>query len=313
MKSNLNRRESKKIAVMAAVIVGLMMFAFMPLASAGVTYFGVDPVTGYAGTTDSYNMLVDTTGVQTLNITIPQGFIAVEPATSGDELLTVNFWNTTGTKDFYGIGIVTAKGTNTVDVYVRFRIGGEEVTGTMTENVDYTPGVTTIFESPLKESHGDTSTVTVKLPTETEGGYMNITITCTFFYLESMGVNLKQCVRNPTVADDYTFTANGVDATVTIKETGTYGGAVHRGRQWILRTENSPLAQVIRTNWGMTTDTPITGDWDGDGVDTIGVRRGNQWILSNSNKIQLLTSAQIGAWLQIHLLLATGIVTEETR
>ncbi|NAS88810.1 hypothetical protein C4E24_03605, partial [ANME-1 cluster archaeon AG-394-G21] len=243
MKS-MNKKEGKKIAVMAAVIVGFMVIAFMPLASATVTYFGVDPVTGYAGTTDSYNILIDTTGVQTLNITIPAGFLAVEPATSGDEILTVNFWNTTGTKDFYGIGIVTAKGTDTVEVYVRLRIGGEEVTGTIIENVDYTPGVTTIFESPLKDSHGDTSTVTVKLPTETEGGYMDITIACTLFYLESMGVNLKQCVRNPTVADDYTFYANGEDATVTIKETGTHGGAVRRGSQWILRTENSPLAQV---------------------------------------------------------------------
>jgi hypothetical protein len=280
----MNRKESKKIAVMAVVIMGFMMFAFMPMASAGVTYFGVDPVTGYAGTTDSYNMLVDTTGVQTLNITIPPGFIAVPAVTSGDEILTVQFYNITApTKGFYGIGIVTANATDTVDVSVRFGIGGVEVTGTITENVDYTPGVTTIFESPLKDSHGDTSTVTVKLPTEIDGGYMNITIMCTLFYLESIGVNLKQCVRNPMVAGDYVFSANGEDATVTIKETGTYGGAVHRGRQWILRTENSPLAQVFRTNWGLATDTPITGDWDGDGVDTIGLRRGNQWILSNSN------------------------------
>jgi hypothetical protein len=284
MKS-INKRESKKIAVMAAVIVGFMMFAFMPAASAEVTYFDVDPDTGYAGTTDSYNMLIDTTGVKTLNITIPAGFLAVEPATSGDEMLTVDFWNTTIAKGFYGIGIMTANGTGKVDVYVRFRIGGEELTGTTTQNMDYTPGVTNIFESPLKVNHGDTSTVKVKLPTEIDDGYMNITITCLDFYLESMGVNLKQCVRNPTLAKEYTFTAtdgvNAIDAIVQIKETSGYGGGVYRNGQWILRTENSPLAMVYRFSWGNPTDVPFPGDWNGNGEDGIGVYRNGQWILRN--------------------------------
>jgi hypothetical protein len=62
MKS-MNRKEGKKIAVMAAVIVGLMMFAFMPLASATVTSFTVTPSTGIAGAVDSYNALVTTDGV----------------------------------------------------------------------------------------------------------------------------------------------------------------------------------------------------------------------------------------------------------
>ena len=278
---NMNKRESKKIAVMAAIIMGLMMFAFMPLASATVTYFAVDPDTGYAGTTDSYNMLVDTTGVQTLNITIPQGFIAVAPTAPGQELLTVDFWNTTGALDFYGIGIMTANGTNTVDVSVRFRIGGVEVIGTITENVDYTPGVTNTFESPLKDSHDDTSTVTVKLPTEDEGGYMNITIMCTPFYLESMGVNLKQCVRNPTVAGEYTFTANGEDAKVQIKATGDFGGSVYRDGRWFIRTEDSPLAKVYNFAWGYAIDKPVTGDWSG-AADSIGVYRDGKWLLSNS-------------------------------
>jgi hypothetical protein len=290
MKS-MNRREGKKIAVMAAVMVGFIVIAFMPMAAAEVTYFGVDPVTGYAGTVDSYNILVDTTGVQTLNITIPAGFLAVEPATSGDEILTVDFWNTTRAKDFYGIGIMRANGTGKVDVYVRFQIGGDEVTGTTTQNMGYTPGVTYTFESPLKDSHGDTSTVKVKLPTEAEGGYMNITITCTLFYLESMGVNLKQCVRNPTVAGEYTFYANGEEAKVQIKETSGYGGGVYRSGRWILRTENSPLAMVYRFTWGNPPDVPFPGDWNGNGEDGIGLYRdvgtNGQWILRNDKSAGL--------------------------
>ena len=32
-----------------------------------------------------------------------------------------------------------------------------------------------------------------------------------------------------------------------------------------------------------TGDGPLAGDWNGDGVDTIGIYRGNLWYLRNSN------------------------------
>jgi peptidoglycan hydrolase-like amidase len=35
--------------------------------------------------------------------------------------------------------------------------------------------------------------------------------------------------------------------------------------------------------FGQSGDVAVTGDWNGDGVDTIGVRRGNTWFLRNSN------------------------------
>jgi hypothetical protein len=38
---------------------------------------------------------------------------------------------------------------------------------------------------------------------------------------------------------------------------------------------------VIR--YGQVGDVPVVGDWDGDGVATIGVVRGNRWMLRNSN------------------------------
>ncbi|NQE52901.1 hypothetical protein C5S29_04850 [ANME-1 cluster archaeon GoMg3.2] len=57
MKS-MNRKEGKKIAMMAAVIMGVMVIAFLPAASAGVTSFTVTPRTGLAGAVDSYNALI---------------------------------------------------------------------------------------------------------------------------------------------------------------------------------------------------------------------------------------------------------------
>jgi hypothetical protein len=260
---NMNRKESKKIAVMAVIIVGFMLFAFMPAASAGVTSFTVSPATGTAGAVASYDVFVITDGVTSINITIPAGFIAVVPMSGGVEIARVDFWNSS-TKAYYGHAIITANDTNPttkVDVYCEF--GG--ATATTTQDVDYTPGATNTFVANVG---GDTSSAIIKLPTEAADGSIKIRINCTAFLLDAVMTSIQECVRNPLTGGDYVFSADGKAATVLI--TG-YGGAVRRGIQWILRTENSPLAQVFR---------------------------------------QMRTSAKIGAWLQMNLLLATGIITE---
>ena len=73
---------------------------------------------------------------------------------------------------------------------------------------------------------------------------------------------------------------------------------VYRNGTWLLRIFNvtkkpkvakgatvqlipDAKAAIITYPWGLPTDTPITGDWDGNGRDSIGVVRGNaKWILS---------------------------------
>ena len=218
----MNRRESKKIAVMAAVIMGFMVIAFMPAASAGVTDFTVTPTTGLAGAVDSYNVLVTTTGVNTLNISIPAGFLAVTPMTGGVEIARGDFWNTTSTRDYYGYGTVTANNTNPsgkVDVYCKMRVGGEEVEFTRTENVNYNAGDTTtlVVEWPPEGAPIGTATVNITLPTETDNGCINITIICfSLDLLEDVHIAIKQFVRNPLVANVYNFYADGKVAPVNI-------------------------------------------------------------------------------------------------
>ncbi|MEO6711896.1 MAG: hypothetical protein ABIM89_00535 [Mycobacteriales bacterium] len=52
-----------------------------------------------------------------------------------------------------------------------------------------------------------------------------------------------------------------------------------------LRNSNTPGPADIVVSYGRTDrDYPLVGDWDGDGVDTVGVVRGpNLWLLRNSN------------------------------
>ena len=209
MKS-MNRKEGKKIAVMAAIIVGFMMFAFMPAASATVTSFTVTPSTGYAGAVDSYNALVTTDAVTTINITIPAGFIAVAPTSGGVEIARVDFWNSS-TKAHYGYATITANDTNpTTKVDIHCEFGGDAIT--TTQNVDYAASATNTFESPF----GDGSLAIIKLPTVTQNGSINITISSTTFLLEDVYIAFRQFVRNPSVANVYNFYADGEVAPVNI-------------------------------------------------------------------------------------------------
>jgi hypothetical protein len=267
---NMNRREGKKIAVMAAVIMGLMVFAFMPMASATVTSFTVTPSTGIAGAVDSYNALVTTDGVTSINITIPAGFIGMVPMSGGVELVRIDFWNSS-TKAYYGYATFTANDTNPatkIDAYCD--IGG--ATATTTQDVDYTPGAINTFETGFG---GDTSSVRTKLPTETVPGSIKITINCTAFYLDDVMFAIKQFVRNPS-AGDYDFFADGVKETVTITATPGGRSAVYRGRTWYVDTNGDGSVDIC-FDYGLPNDKPLFGDLNRDGSNDVIVYRGRTW------------------------------------
>ena len=276
MKS-MNRKESKKIAVMATVIMGFMLFAFMPLASAaGVTSLTVTPSTGIAGAVDSYNVLVTTDGVTTINIAIPEGFIAVTPATGGVLIAEVNFWNSS-TKAYYGYATIksnNADPTGQVDIYCEF--GGDVATSI--QDVDYTAGETTTFTSGFPS---DTSSAIIKLPTETLKGYINLTINCTAFKLDDVMIGIKQFVRNPLTPGKYDFFADGVKETVTITAAGGRGIAVFRDGRWYVDTDGDQVADMFFW-YGLPGDDPVVGDINQDGVDDIAVFRDGEWYVDTT-------------------------------
>jgi hypothetical protein len=135
----------------------------MPAASATVTSFTVTPDTGIAGAVQSYSAYVITDGVTSINITIPAGFIAVQPVMGGVEIARVDFYNSS-TKAYYGHATITANDTNpTTKVDIYWELGGDAIT--TTQNVDYAAGATNTFESPF----GDGSLAILELP-EALGG-----------------------------------------------------------------------------------------------------------------------------------------------
>ena len=276
MKS-MNRKESKKIAVMAAVIMGFMVIAFMPMTSAEVTSFTVTPSTGIAGAVDSYNILVTTTGVNTLNITIPAGFIAVAPTTGGILIARVDFWNSSS-KAYYGYATVTSNNadpTEKVDVYGEMQVGGEMVVYESTEvDVYYNPGEVT----SLAVQMGDGSAwANITLPTEGLDGSIKITIDClSLDLLDDVMIAIKQFVRNPLTANDYLFFADGLTEVVTITATPGGRSAVYRGRTWYVDTNGDRSADIC-FGYGQPNYKPLFGDLNRDGSNDVIVYGGRTW------------------------------------
>jgi hypothetical protein len=233
----MNRKESKKIAVMAALIMGFMVIAFVPMASATVTDFTVTPSTGIAGAVDSYNVLVNTDGVTSINIAIPAGFIAVTPTTGGVLIARVDFWNSR-TKAYYGHATITSNNadpTGQVDIYCEF--GADKIT--TTQDVDYTAGETNTFESGFPS---DTSSAIIKLPTNTLPGSIKICINSTAFKLDDVMIAIKQFVKNPG-AGDYDFIADGVTETVTITAPLAYP-TVYKDGLWFVDSDGDLIADI---------------------------------------------------------------------
>jgi hypothetical protein len=52
---------------------------------------------------------------------------------------------------------------------------------------------------------------------------------------------------------------------------------------WYIRQVEGTGQPDLVVRYGSPGDIPVAGDWDGDGVATIGVVRGNRWLLRNSN------------------------------
>jgi len=144
--------------------------------------------------------------------------------------------------------------------------------------VDYTPGATNTFESGFG---GDTSSVRTKLPTETVKGSINVTINCTAFYLDDVMFAIKQFVRNPTTAGDYTFTTDdGKKATVTITVPSGRGIVVSPGKKWYVDTTGNHVADDVFM-YGMAEATPLVGDFGSE--DTAVVIPGGRWYVDTTH------------------------------
>jgi len=78
-------------------------------------------------------------------------------------------------------------------------------------------------------------------------------------------------------AQSHTVTAPDVPTTYTARY------ARYTPAYWYLRNANSTGSYQTKVAFGQAGDTPVVGDWNADGTDTVGTFRDGSWWLRNSN------------------------------
>jgi hypothetical protein len=79
------------------------------------------------------------------------------------------------------------------------------------------------------------------------------------------------------------FSNSGVRTIGMVRNT-RHGVAGVGNLVWYLRQVEGPGSANLVIEYGQPGDIPVVGDWNGNGVHTIGVVRGNRWLLRNSNR-----------------------------
>lgn len=214
-------------------------------------------------------------------------FANIFTAASNDPLLAVSFY--------------TSSLNSSYELYVYHPVTSGPRTGSLAGSKTGTisfPGYHTIaLNSPIPLSSGQAFSVVVKLTTP---GYNNpIPIEAPYFYYSS------QARANPgesyisndgTSWTDITSTSWCPECNVSLKAFSGLGFAyfekigVFRNGSWYLDGNGNGVwdnsSVDLNYTFGLATDVPITGDWNGDGRKKIGVRRGANWYLDyNGNGI----------------------------
>jgi hypothetical protein len=208
------KKSGKKLrgVVMIGIVVSVVMTMLMPLAAAPVTItkFEITPANNIAGATSAYIIQVNTTGFKSLNITIPAGFRVVAPTSGGVQIAEIDVYNATGTHGYITITANASDPQNKIDVTAG--TDGFELTATGIA-VNYAAGATTTI---ARTAFGYSAAVTLRLPTDSSNGSFNISVPAELG-ITNGSISIGRFVRNPAVAGDYVFTADGVSETVHIR------------------------------------------------------------------------------------------------
>jgi len=189
--------------VIAALIVSSVLVASMPLVAAnnGIDTFEIEPCRSEPGKVLAYNVtIIHTAGFNSLNMSIPAGFGAKQPA-HGDVLAEA--WAVDdGENESYMT--FTANGTDKIDLHCE--CSGFSVDYTF--NASYNPG----DSINISVSYwGLSAYANLTLPTSTVNGSLEKSLAGFSKKLKNVTIKKKQFVQNPAVCGLYTFdlTANG--------------------------------------------------------------------------------------------------------
>ena len=84
----------------------------------------------------------------------------------------------------------------------------------------------------------------------------------------------------PVVGD---WNGDGVDTVGVVQYDPDPNAPLTGPIRWLLRNSNTAGPPNIVITYSRGRDRPVVGDWNGDGIDSVGVVRGQTWLLRNSN------------------------------
>ncbi len=104
-----------------------------------------------------------------------------------------------------------------------------------------------------------------------------------FYLKQELTAGLAERVERYGEAGDWPvagdWDGDGIDSLGVYRQ-----GVFHLRPARLAGSDGNPTGSEITVEFGLPGDLPIVGDWDGDGVDTIGVYRQGQFLLRNSNR-----------------------------
>jgi hypothetical protein len=227
---------------MIALLAIVMMTA--PIASAGVDDFNVTADTNWTGATSNYTVQINTTGFNSLNITIPAGLEAVVP-TSARLITRVDLYNGTDSANVTFTANSTALSTK-VDICVR--LSDDDTVYNHTKTVDYSTGTHTNI------SLGD-YTMNLTLPAAGANGSLSLSMEPTV-EIANMTVAIYS-VKNPTTAGAHTFVANGTNTsnvTITLDDAAPTLNDLNMATLGDLAVVSKDGATTTKEVWNVTSN-----------------------------------------------------------
>ena len=212
---------NNRTTIMIALIAVVMMI--VP-ASADVTNFTVTPDTTVAGATAVYTVQLNTTGLTSLNITIPAGYDAVAPA-AGESVARVDLWGIDpddGTTVTANVTFTANNANPSTEVNVSLNVSGDDDSPfELTQDVSYSALSSTVIKSP---KGGKEEMMNLTLPNATVNGSLKLYALPDS--IKNMTVTLY-LVKNPAESGTYTFVADGTNSsavTIGLPKNGDING-----------------------------------------------------------------------------------------
>ncbi len=220
-------------------------------------------------------------GGGTGNVTVTTTAGCAWTAASNDSWITVTSGATGTGNGTVGYSVAANSGADRTGTIT---IAGQTFTITQVTGCTFNVSPTTIPLGPL----GGTTAISVTAPT---GCAWTATSNSPFITITSgasgtgNGTVQISVTRNGGVPRTGTLTVAGQTVTVNQSARNAATPGQYRpsnGFVYVRNTNDTGFADV-EFFYGVASDIPIAGDWDGDGVDTIGIYRNGQFFLRNSN------------------------------